>query len=200
MKTFYALAVILSSFNSVFGVPIADAASQDLEKVLFPNYLVPIKQAKPKIAFPTQKTGQVHYENPTDKNEIKLLVGFDVPKNVGTRCAIKFGLEAKVPGGYQWTVNGSGMLDVWSLASMITPGVTTWNNKPKRTTTDPQFTITQYDDPEGGDAIMTGKVIPCKGGQRMDFEVAGTRSGGPVYFDWYELDSPKSGITLNMYT
>jgi hypothetical protein len=50
-------------------------------------------------------------------------VGFDVPANGATRCAIKFTLPPKVPGGYQWTVNGSGKLDVWSLASIIQNGV-----------------------------------------------------------------------------
>jgi hypothetical protein len=32
--------------------------------------------------------------------------------------------------------------------------------------------------------LLTLKAIPCKGGERMDFEVAGTRPD-PVYFDWY---------------
>lgn len=71
-----------------------------------------------------------------------MLVGFDVPADVGTRCAIKFTLPARTSGGYQWVVSGTGKLDVYQLAEPFVNGVTNWNNKPARLTTAPQFTIT----------------------------------------------------------
>lgn len=75
-----------------------------LEAVLFPHYLNPIRQATPNTAYPTQYTGEVAFTSEAHKNETRLLVGFDVPANVGTRCAIKFQLPPNVPGGFQWSV------------------------------------------------------------------------------------------------
>jgi hypothetical protein len=86
---------------------------------LFISVLVPIKESTPQVAFGTQYTGQVNFTSPGEGNEIRLLVGFDVPPNLGTRSAIKFGLGPKPPGGYQWTVDGTGKLSVWSLKSII---------------------------------------------------------------------------------
>lgn len=120
----------------------APVTTDYLAAVLFPNYIVPIKQATPYTAYPTQYTGQISYTSSWHKDEIRLLVGFDVPEDVGTRCAIKFTLAPKTsPYGYQWTVNGSGKLDVWKLAGLIESGETTWANKPARTTKEPLFTI-----------------------------------------------------------
>lgn len=104
---------------------------------------MPILQLDPDTAYPTRYTGEIAYESVETGDEQRLLVGFDVPANVGTRCGIKFRLPIKEEdeGGYQWSVEGSGMLDVWSLKSTIVNGGTTWNNKPGRTTVKPQFVI-----------------------------------------------------------
>ncbi|CCX15865.1 ubiquitin 3 binding protein But2 C-terminal domain-containing protein [Pyronema domesticum] len=170
---------------------------QKPEMVLFPNYLVPIKEAHPDHAHETQKTGMVHWESHTHGEEIRLLVGFDIPEDVGPKCMINFSLPPQQKYGYQWTVNGSGKLDVWGLKSMIINGETSWNTKPMRTSWKPMYTIHQPKN--GGMAKVTGKWVPCKAGERMDFEVAGARAG-PVFFDWYELDNPKTGITMNVYS
>lgn len=54
-----------------------------------------------------------------------MLVGFDVPPTYGgDKCYIRFTLPKKKPGqgGYEWTVNGSGKLDVWYLDGIIQLG------------------------------------------------------------------------------
>ncbi|KAA8913237.1 ubiquitin 3 binding protein But2 C-terminal domain-containing protein [Sphaerosporella brunnea] len=194
----FLLALTAVAVTAALAAPTAEDApqSQGLLNVLFPNYLVPIYQANPDTAYPTQYEGDVSY-TPGVANEVRLLVGFDVPANSGTRCLIKFRLEPKTPWGYDWTVTGTGKLDVWALTSIIQNGVTTWNSKPARTSVNPLFKIVQP--LQGGDAAVWGAVIPCNGGQRMDFEVAATRPGATT-FNWFELDYPKSGITMNMYT
>ena len=124
---------------AVLAAPVSDT----IKSVLFPHYLVPIKQAFPNTAYPTQYTGQVSYTSTWHKDEIRLLAGFDVPEDAEDGwCAIKFTLAPKTsPYGYQWTVNGSGKLDVWLLDGIIDTGETSWVTKPGRTTKAPLFTI-----------------------------------------------------------
>lgn len=132
------------SLFSLCLLPAALAApvTDTLHSVLFPHYLVPIKEAHPHTAFPTQYTGHVLYTSSWHKDEIRMLVGFDVPEDAGSRCAIKFTLAPKTsPYGYQWTVNGSGKLDVWALKDIIVSGHTSWANKPARTSKSPLFGI-----------------------------------------------------------
>jgi hypothetical protein len=71
---------------------------------------------------------------------------------------------------------------VWSLDGIIQLGTTSWNNRPARLTAQPQFSIQQP--LGGGDATVVGAMVDCKGGQRMDFEVAATKPQGTV-FNWF---------------
>jgi len=196
MKTFFALT--LASVLSV----LAYAAPATIEKRVlvdtrFPNYLVPARESDPYTTYSTQYTAQVDY-TPDVANETTFFVGFDVPNNGATLCTLRFTLPPKVPGGYQWTVQGSGRLDIFGLMNIIQPGELSWMNRPERyPSATPLFQL--IEPLSGGDATVIGSPIRCQGGQRMDFELAGARGFGSVKFDWFELTSPKSGITLEMY-
>lgn len=124
-----------SVYDSEFGI-------RALQATLFPHYLNPINQATPDEASFTQYTGEAAFTATAHRNETRLLVGFDVPSDAGSRCAIKFQLPANVPGGFQWEVTGNGKLDVWSLVKEFKNGAVTWNTKPARKTEAPQFVIT----------------------------------------------------------
>ncbi|KAI5787140.1 hypothetical protein EDC01DRAFT_631515 [Geopyxis carbonaria] len=169
---------------SAFSTPLGLEKRRNLERTVYPNYLNPIYKNQSSTAFPTQYTATINYDPSSTGNEVRMLVGFDIPAGVGTRCAIKFALPPKTQGGYPWVVSGTGKLDVYQLAEPFTNGVTNWNNKPARLTSSPQFTITQTTAASGGPASMTGTVIACLDGQRQDFEVVVTRPG-PAKFDWF---------------
>jgi len=192
---FSALALLVASAVAVptsFTTTVDDATAVT---VLFPNYLVPAKENTPNQAYNTQFTARVNFTSATSGDEAITLVGFDVPANGLTNCAIKFELAPKDPNGFQWEVTGTGRLSVYQLASNIVPGTTTWANRPAKVSDHASFFILQS--PSGGAATMGGASIPCKQGQRMDFEVSVTRPG-PAGFLWFELSSPKTGITLEM--
>lgn len=156
-KAFRSLSPTSTIFTSSF--PQLSLALPDFVK-LTPSRLVPIKEAHPDHAHETQKTGMVHWESHTHGEEIRLLVGFDIPEDVGPKCMINFSLPPQQKYGYQWTVNGSGKLDVWGLKSMIINGETSWNTKPMRTSWKPMYTIHQPKN--GGMAKVTGKCMSVR--------------------------------------
>jgi len=172
-----------------------DISNASLLTTLFPNYLVPINEASPNTAYPTQFTADISFT--VKGNETRMFVGFDVPSNGATSCAISFTLPPPQAGEqFPWTVTGTGQLDVFQSTNIVVPGTTTWNTKSGRTTVAPLFQITEP--LTGGDATITGSNIACNLGQRQDFEVLITHPG-PASFEWFELSSPKTGITLNMF-
>ncbi|KAL7273812.1 hypothetical protein RUND412_003303 [Rhizina undulata] len=169
----------------------------DVIAELFPNYLVPAKEADPTTAFPTQYTVQTSYTSATAGNETTMFVGFDVPANAATTVELRITLAPASPGGYQWVAGGTRKLDAFGLTSDIVPGQLSWNNRPGRYPATPLF---QFEVPvAGGDAVvLSSTAVKAQHNRRMDFEIAITRPG-PGNFDWFELTSPKTGITLVMY-
>ncbi|TGZ85114.1 hypothetical protein EX30DRAFT_337521 [Ascodesmis nigricans] len=193
--------------TSLLLLPLALAApSTDVTKrtvgvwksTLYPNYLNIVKQETPDAKVCTGYTGQVNWSGPGTTNEIRLFVGFDVPAGAGNTCFIKFELPKKVPYAYEWTVLGPGKIDVWSLKNPFVNCQVSWNNRPEKVP-GPAFQITQPSGPNGGKATVTGAGIPCKKGQRQDFELTIRADNLPGFFDWYELNDPVAGITLQTW-
>ncbi|KAL0637478.1 hypothetical protein Q9L58_003533 [Maublancomyces gigas] len=167
---------------------------------IFPHYLVPAVQNFPNTTYATQHTAQINYTGfDSDMSETTMFVGFDVPYNNATNCLIKFTMPDVLSGGYEWTAKGSGKFDVYMVTSLIVPGELSWNNRPQRYPTlnpQPLFRITQPT--QGGEAAVDGYMMRCFNGQRMDFELVADHQAGMVEFDWFELDTPKTGITMEM--
>ncbi|KAG0128234.1 hypothetical protein HOY82DRAFT_671655 [Tuber indicum] len=195
MKANFALALLITLLTSALAAPTTESNEGT---TLFPNFLIPIKQSTPDTAYFTQYTATISYSGGDTGNEQRTIVGFDVPQSTKHNCAISFVLPAPVPGGYPNAVNGSGKLDVYGFNGEIINGQTTWNNRPPRY---PLFTPlwTIYQPTNFSPAIIAGSPIPCNHGRRMDFEVVATKGVGPTYFDWYELATPKTGVTLDMW-
>ncbi|KAG0640451.1 hypothetical protein HOY80DRAFT_1021916 [Tuber brumale] len=196
MKANFAFAHLITLLTSALAAPTAELRKR--ETTLFPNFLIPVKQSTPDTAYFTQYTATIFYSGGDTGNEQRVIVGFDVPHGAEHNCSISFVLPAPVPDGYPNTVNGSGKLDVYGFNGEVINGQTTWNNRPQRY---PPFTPlwTIYQPRNFAPAIVTGASLPCNHGQRMDFEVVATRGAGPTYFDWYELVTPETGVTLNMW-
>ncbi|KAI5839791.1 hypothetical protein DFP73DRAFT_598052 [Morchella snyderi] len=185
----------LTVFSAVLAAPIAKG--RDIVYEVFPNYLVPAVQAFPGTAYSTQNTGHISYSgNDLDLNETTMFVGFDIPANEATNCVIKFALPPpSVPWGYEWKAQGSGRFDVYLVTSLIVPRELSWENRPQRYQL-PVFSVTQPTD--GGEATVDGPNTRCFNGQRMDFELVATRESGSMRLDWFELDNPRTGITMEM--
>jgi len=195
MKAAVSALVLLASM--AFAVPTSFTTTQeDATTELFPNYLVPAKQNTPNEAYNTQFTARVNWTSAAAGDESITFVGFDVPNNGLTNCAIKFTVAPKTTDGFQWTLSGAGAMSLYLLNNPVVPGTTTWNSRPARLSNTPSFTIVEP--LAGGDATLTGASIPCKNGQRMDFEASVTHSAGASGFFFFELTSPKTGWTLEM--
>ncbi|RPA99776.1 hypothetical protein L873DRAFT_881771 [Choiromyces venosus 120613-1] len=172
MKATVALTLLSTLLSSALAAPTANL--QKRATILFPNYLIPLKQATPDTAYPTQYTATISYSgNDATDNETEMIVGFDVPNSSENNC-------------------------IYGFNGQVINGQTDWNNRPPRyPPATPFWTVVQ---PTGFSAAnITGDPLPCNHGQRMDFEVVATRGVGPTYFDWFELISPKTGFTLVMY-
>ncbi|PUU75631.1 ubiquitin 3 binding protein But2 C-terminal domain-domain-containing protein [Tuber borchii] len=196
MKASFALTFLAILLASVFAAP--TASLQKRTTTLFPNYLIPLKQSTPNTAYPTQYTATILYNgDDSTGNEQRTIVGFDIPGNNEHNCTISFVLPAPVLGGYPHAVNGSGRLEVYGFNGQVINGVTNWNNRPPRYPLTPLWTIVQPTN--FGPATVTGSPLPCNHGERMDFEVVATKGAGPTYFDWFELTTPKTGITLDTW-
>jgi len=187
--------ILLCAFSALVAAAPAPAQPAQLEKravlaELFPNYLIPIKKNLPDTAFGTQYTGNVSYVPTASGSEVVLLVGFDVPNNAATVCKLKFVL----PQGTPWALTGTPKINYYRLATP-TALTATWNNRPARINGSvPDGTITIP--LSGGTGVVTGS-FPCNKGARNDFYFEVARPG-PGSFYWFELTTPKTGVTLEM--
>ncbi|KAI5795506.1 hypothetical protein DFH27DRAFT_612767, partial [Peziza echinospora] len=125
---------------------------------------------------------------------ITTIAGFDVPNNVATVCFIRFRLPQVSKNSWAVSGTGSGKIDVYGLSRPVNPETDTWNYRPVRSPPAPLATIQVV---AGGEGIVTGQ-IPCSKGRRLDFELVAQRPGS-TYLHWFELDAPKTGITVEMY-
>jgi hypothetical protein len=90
-------------------VPITPCA----EATLFPNLIVPIKEATPDACYGTQYTGLV--SSTTANNNIDSLFAFDVPYFYETQnptCQLTFTLPA-IGSGFPRTISGTGQVAGW---------------------------------------------------------------------------------------
>jgi Ubiquitin 3 binding protein But2 C-terminal domain len=162
------------------------------EATLFPNLIVPIKQAEPNVAFGTQYTGLV--SSTTANNNVDSLFAFDVPFIYETQnptCQLTFTLPA--PGtGFPRQVSGTGQVDVYALSSGNGIESATWNARPSR---GEYLGRIQVIDGQVAKWIEQTGSVPCVGGTRIALEMVPVGEG---VVEWFELKTPLTGLTVEV--
>jgi Ubiquitin 3 binding protein But2 C-terminal domain len=155
--------------------------------------IVPIKQAQPNSSFGTQYTGVV--SNTTTNNEIESLFAFDVPYMYETQnatCQLTFTFPA--PGtGFPRSVNGTGQVDLFALNSTSNIESATWNTRPARGEFLGRLQIV---DGQVAKFIKLNGTVPCAGGHRIGVEMAPV---GQMELEWFELKTPLTGLTVEVF-
>jgi hypothetical protein len=163
------------------------------EATLFPNLIVPIKQAEPNGAFGTQYTGAV--SSTTANNNVDSLFAFDVPFIYETQnptCQLTFTLPAPNT-GFPRTVTGTGQVDLYALQSSNGMETATWNTRPARGA---YLGRIQVVDGQIASWIADAGAVPCVGGSRVGVEMVPV---GETSLEWFEMKTPLTGLTLEVF-
>ena len=163
------------------------------EATLFPNLIVPIKQAQPNACYGTQYTGVV--SSTTANNNIDSLLAFDVPfiyEAQNPTCQLTFTLPA-IGSGFPRTVGGSGQVDLYALQSSNGIESATWNTRPAR---GQYLGRIQVVDGQIAGWIQQNGQVPCSGGSRVGVEMVPV---GNSQLEWFEMKTPLTGLTLEIF-
>jgi hypothetical protein len=163
------------------------------EATLFPNLIVPIKQATPNGAYGSQYTGVV--SSTMENNNIDSLFAFDVPffyEAQNPTCELAFTLPT-VGTGFPRTVSGTGQVDLYALQTSNGIETASWNVRPARG----EFIgrIQVVDGQIAGWIEQSGKVA-CAAGTRVGVEMVPV---GESTLEWFEMKTPLTGLTLEIF-
>ncbi|RPA88198.1 hypothetical protein BJ508DRAFT_320297 [Ascobolus immersus RN42] len=200
MKTYGYIALLAAALSSIAQAAPAEKRQVAPIQVVYPNYIIPIKQNAPDTAFGPQFRGDIYYHSFAARNETRLLLGFDMPSNAATNCQLAFNLPpAGTPNAFPWSQSGNPTLWVYTL-SRIVDVTDTWNKRPARVPEARVGTIILRSEqfPDASQSLIQG-IIPCKKGQRLDLELAYRAQGGEGNVNWFEMSDPRTGITVEMF-
>jgi hypothetical protein len=168
------------------------ASTSSAAATLFPNLIVPIKQASPNACYGTQYTGLV--TGTTTNANIDSLFAFDIPYIYETQnptCQLTFTLPA-IGTGFPRTVAG-GLIDVYALEANYPIEAATWVTRPARG--EYLGRIQVVDGQVAGWVELEGRVA-CSGGVRVGVEMVPV---GESELEWFEMKAPVTGLTLEIF-
>jgi hypothetical protein len=163
------------------------------EATLFPNLIVPIKEATPDACYGTQYTGLV--SSTTANNNIDSLFAFDVPYFYETQnptCQLTFTLPA-IGSGFPRTISGTGQVDLYELTTGNGIEVATWNTRPARGNFIGRIQVV---DGQVAGWIQQNGQVPCAAGSRVGVEMVPV---GQSELEWFEAKTPLAGLTLEIF-
>ncbi|KAG0126340.1 hypothetical protein HOY82DRAFT_672671 [Tuber indicum] len=182
------------------------ASELEETRLVFPELIVPVTQAFPTRAYIAEHTGNIFFSgDEKNGNEITALVSFRIPDDERyNMCQLIFELPEELPPAldipeYRWSFAGSEcILDIYALCGChkVAAEKTPWYSKPPRYPPKPVYRF--FQSKGGGRAGILGYPFHCPLGEVLEFEIAAAVRDKPMMLHWYEMEKPRSGITLEM--
>lgn len=161
------------------------------EATLFPNLMVPIRQAEPNGAFGTEFTGTIFSTTATTESipsshSMSLSYETQIPM-----CQWTFALPAPNT-GFPRTVSETGRIDLHALHTSNGIETSTWNTRPARGELLGRIQFVLMD--KLLTRIEQSGAIPCSGGSRIEMIPVGEGQ-----LEWFEMRPLLTGLTPEIF-